>query len=199
MKNETKFFSGFAAIVGRPNVGKSTMMNAMVGEKVAIVSNRPQTTRNRIMGVVTDKDWQIVFLDTPGLHKPRTRLGEYMVKTVQDAMDGIDVLLVLVDANEIGAQDRAIVEEMSGRKVKKILVLNKTDIVEEARLMVIGRKGFMPVEGTGKSAPAGTSIFRIPLVRGEEPILRNYCAFWKKDNTVRYVKEFADILQAQFE
>ena len=93
MKNETTFFSGFAAIVGRPNVGKSTMMNAMVGEKVAIVSNRPQTTRNRIMGVVTDKDWQIVFLDTPGLHKPRTRLGEYMVKSVQDAMDGIDVLL----------------------------------------------------------------------------------------------------------
>lgn len=116
MKNETKFLSGFAAIVGRPNVGKSTMMNAMVGEKVAIVSNRPQTTRNRIMGVVTDKDWQIVFLDTPGLHKPRTRLGEYMVKSVQDAMDGIDVLLVLVDANEIGAQDRAIVEEMSGAR-----------------------------------------------------------------------------------
>ena len=74
MKNENtaKFLSGFAAIVGRPNVGKSTMMNAMVGEKVAIVSNRPQTTRNRIMGVATDKDWQIVFLDTPGLHKPRT-------------------------------------------------------------------------------------------------------------------------------
>ena len=83
MKNENtaKFLSGFAAIVGRPNVGKSTMMNAMVGEKVAIVSNRPQTTRNRIMGVATDKDWQIVFLDTPGLHKPRTRLGEYMVKS----------------------------------------------------------------------------------------------------------------------
>ena len=137
MKNENtaKFLSGFAAIVGRPNVGKSTLMNAMVGEKVAIVSNRPQTTRNRIMGVTTDKGWQIVFLDTPGLHKPRTRLGEYMVKSVQDAMDGIDVLLVLVDANEIGPQDRAIVEEMSARKVKKILVLNKTDIVEEARLM----------------------------------------------------------------
>ena len=134
-ENTAKFLSGFAAIVGRPNVGKSTLMNAMVGEKVAIVSNRPQTTRNRIMGVATDKDWQIVFLDTPGLHKPRTRLGEYMVKSVQDAMDGIDVLLVLVDANEIGPQDRAIVEEMSARKVKKILVLNKTDIVEEARLM----------------------------------------------------------------
>ena len=92
-ENTAKFLSGFAAIVGRPNVGKSTLMNAMVGEKVAIVSNRPQTTRNRIMGVATDKGWQIVFLDTPGLHKPRTRLGEYMVKSVQDAMDGIDVLL----------------------------------------------------------------------------------------------------------
>ena len=135
MNSEKKFMSGFAAIVGRPNVGKSTMMNAMVGEKVAIVSNRPQTTRNRIMGVATEKDWQIVFLDTPGLHKPRTRLGEYMVKSVQDAMDGIDVLLVLVDASDIGPQDRAIVEEMSQRKVKKILVLNKTDIVDEARLM----------------------------------------------------------------
>ena len=132
---ETNFLSGFAAIVGRPNVGKSTMMTAMVGEKVAIVSNRPQTTRNRIMGVATEKDHQIVFLDTPGLHKPRTKLGEYMVKSVQDAMDGIDVLLVLVDVSDVGAQDRAIVEEMAQRRVKKILVLNKTDIVEEAKLM----------------------------------------------------------------
>ena len=134
-QKENKFLSGFAAIVGRPNVGKSTMMNAMVGEKVAIVSNRPQTTRNRIMGVATEKDHQIVFLDTPGLHKPRTKLGEYMVKSVQDAMDGIDVLLVLVDVSDVGPQDRAIVEEMASRKVKKILVLNKTDIVDEAKLM----------------------------------------------------------------
>ena len=133
--SNNKFLSGFAAIVGRPNVGKSTLMNAMVGEKVAIVSNRPQTTRNRIMGVATNKDWQIVFLDTPGLHKPRTRLGEYMVKSVQDAMDGIDVLLVLVDASDVGPQDRAIVEEMAQRKVKKILVLNKMDITEEGKLM----------------------------------------------------------------
>ena len=133
--SNNKFLSGFAAIVGRPNVGKSTLMNAMVGEKVAIVSNRPHTTRNRIMGVATNKDWQIVFLDTPGLHKPRTRLGEYMVKSVQDAMDGIDVLLVLVDASDVGPQDRAIVEEMAQRKVKKILVLNKTDITDEGKLM----------------------------------------------------------------
>ena len=134
-KNEKRFLSGFAAIVGRPNVGKSTMMNAMVGEKVAIVSNRPQTTRNRIMGVATDPDWQIVFLDTPGLHKPRTKLGEYMVKSVEDAMEGIDVLLVLVDVSDIGPQDRAIVTEMASRRVKKILVLNKTDLVDEAKLM----------------------------------------------------------------
>ena len=134
-KNEKRFLSGFAAIVGRPNVGKSTMMNAMVGEKVAIVSNRPQTTRNRIMGVATDPDWQIVFLDTPGLHKPRTKLGEYMVKSVEDAMEGIDVLLVLVDVSEIGPQDRAIVTEMASRRVKKILVLNKLDAVDEAAAM----------------------------------------------------------------
>lgn len=132
---ENQFLSGFAAIVGRPNVGKSTMMNAMVGEKVAIVSSRPQTTRNRIMGVATAPDHQIVFLDTPGLHKPRTKLGEYMVKSVEGAMEGIDVLLVLVDVSDVGPQDRAIVEEMAARKVKKILVLNKTDIVDEAKLM----------------------------------------------------------------
>ena len=132
---ENQFLSGFAAIVGRPNVGKSTMMNAMVGEKVAIVSSRPQTTRNRIMGVATAPDHQIVFLDTPGLHKPRTKLGEYMVKSVEGAMDGIDVLLVLVDVSDVGPQDRAIVEEMAARQVKKIIVLNKTDIVDEAKLM----------------------------------------------------------------
>ncbi len=134
------FHSGFAAIVGRPNVGKSTLMNAMVGEKVAIVSSKPQTTRNRIMGVATggehDKGWQIVFLDTPGLHKPRTKLGEYMVKSVQNAMEGIDVLLVMVDAGDIGPQDRAIVQDMAARDVRKILVLNKIDTIDEARLFI---------------------------------------------------------------
>ena len=131
------FHSGFAAIVGRPNVGKSTLMNAMVGEKVAIVSNRPQTTRNRIMGVATGEGWQTVFLDTPGLHKPRTKLGEYMVRSVQDAMDGIDVLLVMVDVGDVGPQDRAIAAEMAQRKVRKLLVLNKTDTVDDARLLAM--------------------------------------------------------------
>ncbi len=134
-EKKTPFHSGFVAILGRPNVGKSTLMNKMIGEKVAIVSNRPQTTRNRIMGVVSHDDWQIVFLDTPGLHKPRTRLGEYMVKAAKDATDGIDALIVMVDASEVGPNDREIVETMKKERVPKVLVVNKTDMVPEEKLM----------------------------------------------------------------
>ena len=131
------FHSGFVAIVGRPNVGKSTLMNAMIGEKIAIVSNRPQTTRNRIMGVCTDEHSQIVFLDTPGLHTPHSRLGEYMVKAAHDALSGIDALLVMVDATAVGRQDRAIAAEMSGQKVKKALVLNKIDLMPRESLLAL--------------------------------------------------------------
>ena len=123
MSENTKFHSGFITIVGRPNVGKSTLMNAMVGEKIAIVSSRPQTTRNRIMGVMTRPDWQIVFLDTPGIHTPRTKLGESMMQSVKDAMDGMDGVLVLVDATQVGEHDRAIVRDMAGKKVPKLLGL----------------------------------------------------------------------------
>ena len=131
------FHSGFIAIMGRPNVGKSTLMNAMVGEKVAIVSNKPQTTRNRIMGICTDKDSQIVFLDTPGLHTPHNRLGEYMMQTARDSLTGIDALIVMVDATAVGKQDRAVVEEMSARKVKKALVLNKIDLLPPESLLAL--------------------------------------------------------------
>ncbi len=129
------FRSGFITIVGRPNVGKSTLMNALVGEKVAIVSNRPQTTRNRIMGVMTREDWQMVFLDTPGIHHPRTRLGEYMMQSVKDAMDGMDGVLVLVDATQVGEQDGAIVKEMSEKKVPMLLALNKIDLLPREKLL----------------------------------------------------------------
>ncbi len=131
------FRSGFITIVGRPNVGKSTLMNALVGEKVAIVSNRPQTTRNRIMGVMTRENWQIVFLDTPGIHHPRTRLGEYMMQSVKDAMDGMDGVLVLVDATQVGEQDRTIVKEMSEKKVPKLLALNKIDLLPREKLLTL--------------------------------------------------------------
>ena len=137
MQMEKKFHSGFVTIVGRPNVGKSTLMNALVGEKVAIVSNRPQTTRNRIMGVMTRPECQIVFLDTPGIHNPRTRLGEYMMQSVRDAMDGMDGMLVLVDATQVGEQDRKIVLEMSSRKVPKILALNKIDLLPKEKLLAL--------------------------------------------------------------
>ena len=137
MQTEKKFHSGFVTIVGRPNVGKSTLMNALVGEKVAIVSNRPQTTRNRIMGVMTQPECQIVFLDTPGIHNPRTRLGEYMMQSVRDAMDGMDGMLVLVDATQVGEQDRRIVSEMGEKKVPKVLALNKIDLLAKEKLLAL--------------------------------------------------------------
>jgi len=131
----TAYHSGFVAIIGRPNVGKSTLMNTMVGEKVAIVSNRPQTTRNRIMGVCSQPGSQIVFLDTPGMHTPRTRLGEYMMQAAREALQGIDTLIVMVDATAVGKQDRALVQEMATRKGKKLLVLNKIDLLKKESLL----------------------------------------------------------------
>ena len=132
-----EFHSGFATIVGRPTVGKSTLLNTLLGEKVAIVSNRPQPTRNRVMGVMGGEMSQIVFVDTPGMHTPRTKLGEFMVKSIEEAMEGIDALLVLVDVTAIGPHDRSIVAEMSKKKVYKLLVLNKIDLVEPQNLLAI--------------------------------------------------------------
>ena len=127
--------SAMITIVGRPNVGKSTLINHLVGEKIAIVSHKPQTTRNRIMGVMTRPDWQIVFLDTPGIHTPRTKLGESMMQSVKDAMDGMDGVLVLVDATQVGEHDRAIVRDMAGRKVPKVLAINKIDLLPPEKLL----------------------------------------------------------------
>ena len=137
MSEKKAFRSGFAAIVGRPNVGKSTLLNTLVGEKVAIVSSRPQTTRNRLMGVVGGDGYQIVFVDTPGMHTPRTRLGEFMVNSINEAMDGIDALIVMLDVTAIGPHDRTIVQEMGGKNVFKLLVLNKTDLKEPKDLLAV--------------------------------------------------------------
>ena len=137
MTEKQMFRSGFATIVGRPNVGKSTLLNTLVGEKVAITSGRPQTTRSRVMGVMGGENCQIVFVDTPGIHRPRTKLGEYMVQSIEEAMEGIDALLVLLDVTAVGPHDRSIVEEMSRKKVYKLLVLNKIDLVEPSQLLGI--------------------------------------------------------------
>ena len=135
MENKQPFRSGFVAILGRPNVGKSSIMNRFVGEKVAIVSSHPQTTRSRLLGVATHADWQIVFVDTPGLHKPRTKLGEYMVKAANDAREGVDAVLCVVDGQFIGAGDRAILEDVAKMGCPKFLAVNKIDLCEPEKLM----------------------------------------------------------------
>lgn len=133
--SEPVFHSGFTAIIGRPNVGKSTLMNALIGEKVAIVSPKPQTTRGRVMGIWTEDDHQIVFLDTPGLHQPRTLLGEYMMKTAHEALKGIDSLIVMADATNLGQKDREVIAEMAACKVPKVIVLNKIDLLPPQNLL----------------------------------------------------------------
>ena len=133
--SEKKFRSGFVAILGRPNVGKSSIMNRIVGEKVAIVSNHPQTTRNKLLGVATGPDWQIVFVDTPGLHKPRTKLGEYMMKSASDAREGVDAVLAVVDGQRIGGGDKAVLGDIQSMNCPRFLAVNKIDIVPPEKLM----------------------------------------------------------------
>ena len=129
------FKSGFVSIVGRPNVGKSTLMNNVVGEKIAIMSDKPQTTRNTIQAVYTDEECQIVLLDTPGIHKPKNKLGEFMVKSATDAFKNVDLVLFVVDdSKKIGPGDRKIIEDLRGIKTPVILVLNKIDKLEESEL-----------------------------------------------------------------
>ena len=134
---EQAFHSGFTAIVGSPNVGKSTLINRLVGEKISIVSNKPQTTRSRLMGVMNGDQVQIVLVDTPGVNRPRTRLGEYMEASVSEAMKGIDALMVVVDASHITDRDRQLVQDFSARKVYKVLVYNKLDLVTPQKLLEV--------------------------------------------------------------
>jgi len=120
--------SGFVTIIGRPNVGKSTLLNRIIGEKIAIISDKPQTTRNRIQCVYTSDKEQIIFLDTPGIHKPKNKLGNYMVNISKDTLSEVDVILWLIDESlEIGPGDRYILEEIKNVNTPKILVINKAD------------------------------------------------------------------------
>ena len=128
--------SGFIALVGRPNVGKSTLLNQILGEKIAIISDKPQTTRTRILGVRHLPKAQLVFLDTPGIHKPLYRLNQRMVRVALEVLDEVDLVFFLVEATEgVGAGDRYVVERLKERAVPVVLVINKVDLVQKGRLL----------------------------------------------------------------
>ncbi|MBR4016669.1 MAG: GTPase Era [Oscillospiraceae bacterium] len=125
-------------IAGRPNVGKSTLTNYLVGEKVAIVSNKPQTTRNRICGIVTKEDTQYIFVDTPGFHKPRTKLGDYMVNVTRESIASVDLTILLVEPiASVGAQEKALIEQLQVGKCPVVLAINKIDTVEKECLLEV--------------------------------------------------------------
>lgn len=131
------FKSGFVAIVGRPNVGKSTLLNAIAGQKIAIVSNKPQTTRTAIKGIVNREDAQIIFTDTPGIHKPKNKLGEKMAETIDEAVSDVDVILYLIEGTDkgIGLANEFILNKVIEQNTKAILVINKVDLVKKENLL----------------------------------------------------------------
>lgn len=133
-----KFYSGFVSLVGRPNVGKSTLMNRLIGEKIAIISNKPQTTRNRVQSILTKDGFQIVFIDTPGIHRPRHKLGEYMVKSAETTLNEVDAVLMLIEpSDKILEADRLIIEKFAKVKSPVILVINKIDTVDRERVFKV--------------------------------------------------------------
>ena len=134
MKTKTAMIT----IAGRPNVGKSTLVNYLVGEKIAIVSNKPQTTRNRICGIVTKEDTQFVFVDTPGYHRPRTKLGDYMVGVTKNSISDVDVTILVVEPiAEVGAQEQGLIEQLIAKNCPMLLAINKIDTVEKDSLLEV--------------------------------------------------------------
>ena len=132
------FHSGFVALIGRPNVGKSTLMNCLIGEKIAITSHKPQTTRNKITAILTKDDFQCVFLDTPGMHKPKSKLGEYMQRSAETTFREVDLVLMLIEpTTEIPAMDSYVLERIRGVKTPVVLVINKIDTVERDTLLEV--------------------------------------------------------------
>lgn len=152
--------AGFAAIIGRPNVGKSTLMNALIGQKIAITSNKPQTTRNRIKTVYTDERGQIVFLDTPGIHKARNKLGAFMVDAAVKSLDGADVVLWLVEPTTyIGTGERHIIDVLKRSGLPVFIVINKTDTVK--------RDDLLPVIDTYRKVIDANEIIPVSALKGK--------------------------------
>lgn len=133
---ESSYKSGFVAVIGRPNVGKSTLVNSLIGQKIVIMSDKPQTTRNKILCVLTQDDAQIVFIDTPGIHKPKHKLGEYMVNAAENTLKEVDVILFVVDASEdLGAGELYILERLQATNKPVILVVNKIDKIDKQQVL----------------------------------------------------------------
>ena len=138
MAEQTNHKSGFIAVIGRPNVGKSTLINSLIGQKIAIMSDKPQTTRNRILCILTRPEAQIVFLDTPGIHKPKHKLGEYMVKAAEGTLKEVDAIFFVVDATEkMGPGEYYILERLQATAKPVILVVNKIDLIEKPDVLPI--------------------------------------------------------------
>ncbi|MEE1130833.1 MAG: GTPase Era [Caryophanon sp.] len=132
------FKSGFISIIGRPNVGKSTLLNRVIGQKIAIMSDKPQTTRNKVQGVLTNPESQMIFIDTPGIHKPKHKLGEFMLKTAKNTLREVDLIMFMVNAEQqLGKGDEFIMELLEGTKTPVFLVINKIDQVHPDSLMSI--------------------------------------------------------------
>ena len=132
------FKSGFVSLIGRPNVGKSTLMNCLVGEKIAIISSKPQTTRNKIQSILTTDDMQVIFIDTPGLHTPKSKLGNYMVKSAENSLSNVDIVMYLIEPYEkIKDSDRAILDRLQKVKSPVFLIINKIDTIEKPELLKV--------------------------------------------------------------
>ena len=129
--------SGFVSLIGRPNVGKSTLINQIIGQKIAITSNKPQTTRNMIQGIYNDEEAQIVFVDTPGIHKPNHKLGKYLNRQAYYSIDDVDVVLFLIDSSELlGSGDKFVIEKLKEINKPVILVINKIDKIEKEKILL---------------------------------------------------------------
>jgi len=133
---KNKFYSGFVSLIGRPNVGKSTLMNHLIGEKIAIISPKPQTTRNKIQSILTKDDFQVIFIDTPGIHKPKFKLDDYMVKAAETTFGEVDAVLMLIEPlGKVLPEDENVLERLKKVKTPVILVINKTDCFDEEKVL----------------------------------------------------------------
>jgi len=181
---DKKFKSGFVTIIGRPNVGKSTLINRLLGERVTIISSKPQTTRNSIRCIYTTEDCQIVFIDTPGIHKPKHKLGEYMVKAATESLKGVDVVVVMIDcSSDIGAGDMHIIEVAQNIKSPVILALNKIDKIPKSKLEQIAASMIMHEDYFNSIIPvsAGTGENMEELLREIEKYLPEGPKYFTED------------------